>query len=376
MGDDDLKAALPDPPPPSPRRREAAIAEAMARFDGRDEAYQPAARRPAQPRAPRGRFGWPQVGAFAAAALVAAISVPIWQATQRPHPAVDMAQVAPAAKVGSPRAAEEVAATLTAAPISQLSPALSKSADVAALQEQAPPVLLDMPEGAHPPAALAPAPAPPVEHRAVAVGRSAAASGTAAQGVISGVPVEVPAARAARADSYARASAAPPAGAANGREEAEAGADIVVTSARVAARARPLSNDWSACTVNDSDQDWAKCPNLANKAPRDVRDQAAKHLADGLEKAWQGNLAGATAEFDSAIRIAPRLSVAYLNRGLLRDRQGDRAGAVADLDQAVRYAPWSAAAYYNRSALFRKYGNAKRAEADDRRARKLDDGRP
>src|SRR5687767_13637266 len=78
--EDDIAAALPRPPLPAPARREAAIAEALRRFDG-GVAPAPAATagdrsgpRPAPWWAGQGR---PWAGALASALLVALIAVPL-----------------------------------------------------------------------------------------------------------------------------------------------------------------------------------------------------------------------------------------------------------------------------------------------------------
>ena len=147
---------------------------------------------------------------------------------------------------------------------------------------------------------------------------------------------------------------------------------IVVTGARRSPDKAARRGDWNACTVNDPEQALTRCRKMADRGEKDVRQQADVHLADGLKRAWDGDLAEAIAAFDKAIVIAPKLSVAYLNRGLAYARRGDDIRAIADLDRAVRYAPRSARAYYNRSVLLRKIGNTKRAEADEQRAIDLD----
>src|SRR5687768_1494574 len=74
--DNDLAALLPDPPPPRPARREAAIAEALRRFDGGE----PAPPAPAGIRPPSAPEWWrrPQLAALASMALVAMIGLPVW----------------------------------------------------------------------------------------------------------------------------------------------------------------------------------------------------------------------------------------------------------------------------------------------------------
>src|SRR4051812_31772182 len=107
-GDDDLARALPRPPFPAPARREAAIAEAMRRFDGESE-ERPAPAQAARPAPSRSWWASPG-GAFASAALVALIALPVaWvslgnrprQGSFEPPPRV----AAPAARPGAAPAA-------------------------------------------------------------------------------------------------------------------------------------------------------------------------------------------------------------------------------------------------------------------------------
>lgn len=337
-GDDELKAFLPEPPPPAPKRREAAIADALARFDGA----------PAPQVAPRpARVSWwtnlrrPQAGLFATAALVAAISLPFaWTALDPGAPVADeqvtgepvrtvvdnQAEVpAPVAIAAPPSAKNSPAAEQVAAAPSAVSAPAAKRVELA----QAPPA----------------APAAKAEEREAIV--------VSAQRVARPVQ-DAPSAISAFSSS----------------EVAED--SVVVTGARIAPRGAPRRGDWNACTVNDPSRALSRCKKLANSGAKAVRAQADAHLSDGLKQAWEGDLDGAISAFDQAIAVAPDLSVAYLNRGLAYDRQGESARAIADLDRAVRHAPQSARAYYNRSLLLRKQGDTKRADVDEQRAINLD----
>jgi hypothetical protein len=116
-GDDDIAAALPRAPFPAPVRREAAIAEAMRRFDGGDPATAAAGGRSAAGPAPwRTRFNRPQAGALAGALLVALIALPLaWtslpdEARDRPAEARDRGPAAaPAGDPVSPPPAADAA---------------------------------------------------------------------------------------------------------------------------------------------------------------------------------------------------------------------------------------------------------------------------
>jgi hypothetical protein len=340
-GDDELKAFLPEPPPPAPKRREAAIAGALARFDGA----------PAPEVAPPpARASWwanlrrPQAGLFATAALVAAISLPFaWTALVPGAPAADE-QIVRETREPAPTVVDNQAEV--PAPVAIAAPPPAKNSP-AAEQVAAAPLAVSAPVAKRVELAQAPPAAP-------------AAKAEEREGII------VSAQRVARPvqDSPSAISAY------SSSEVAED--SVVVTGTRVAPRGAPRRGDWNACTVNDPSRALSRCKKLASGGAKTVRAQADAHLSDGLKQAWEGDLDGAISAFDQAIAVAPDLSVAYLNRGLAYDRQGESARAIADLDRAVRHAPQSARAYYNRSLLLRKQGDTKRADVDEQRAVNLD----
>lgn len=335
-GDDHLKSLLPDPPPPAPKRREAAIAEALARFDGA-----PAPR--TQPRSSgtswRPNLRRPQAGLLATAALVAAISLPFaWTTLDPGMPAADE-QISPSAGVKTRIVPRD--ATTAPAPVAVVAPLAAKAADAEA---PVPPAVIAIPESAGPEQAEKVAPAAKTE----------------------AAPIVVAAQRAARPvlDSPSAVSVI--------SSEDSASDSVVVTGTRIARRSVPRRGDWNACTVNDPSRTLSRCRKLANKGAKAVRTEADAHLSDGLKQAWAGDFDGAINAFDRAIVAAPDLSVGYLNRGLAYDRQGDDERAIADLDRAVQHAPKSARAYYNRSLLLRKQGDTRRADLDEQRAIDLD----
>ncbi|MEO8375936.1 MAG: tetratricopeptide repeat protein, partial [Sphingomonas bacterium] len=149
--------------------------------------------------------------------------------------------------------------------------------------------------------------------------------------------------------------------------------DVVVTGQRRSAVAKPAAyGNWNACTVDDPKQRLEACRKLVDPAAPGSAGRAAARVADGLSRAWQGDLDSAIAAFDQAIAISSRLSFAYLNRGLVYAHKGEFDRALEDMNRAVRYAPDVARNYYGRSLLWRQRGDAKRAEADQARAIALD----
>ena len=77
----------------------------------------------------------------------------------------------------------------------------------------------------------------------------------------------------------------------------------------------------------------------------------------GIEKAKNGDLDGAIADFNSAIQLNPKDDAPYYNRAQAKKLKKDAAGAVADYTRAIELGSTNPAAYNNR-------GNA-RAENND-----------
>jgi len=124
--------------------------------------------------------------------------------------------------------------------------------------------------------------------------------------------------------------------------------------------------------VDDPSRDLSLCRNFVGAGRRGPAGVAGAHVADGLTRAWQGDMSGAIEAFDQAIAIAPKSSQAYLNRSIAHAHDGDEERALEDADKAIRYAPGSATAYFNRSLVLRGMGKTSRARADERRAVELD----
>jgi tetratricopeptide (TPR) repeat protein len=91
----------------------------------------------------------------------------------------------------------------------------------------------------------------------------------------------------------------------------------------------------------------------------------------GVERRAHGDLQGALAEFDAALRLDPRMVVAYNNRGVARQELGELTEALADFNAALRLDPHYADAYSNRAAVRAEMNDAAGAEADCRRALEL-----
>jgi len=359
--DNDLSALLPEPPLPRPARREAAVEEALRRFDAGGEHAPELTSRPR--RAPaRGGWARPQIAALASIALVVLVSVPIWLTERNRLPGGPIGVSSPAqgeatpsvVPTASPQPATPAATAPGPAEPENIFPPLT------ATREQDRGIVLSQT-----------APPQPLQDAQLAqdeVRLSEKSSGTiAASGFSSGNEQ-----RQERQVAAAR-QAAP------SLAERTSNQGIVVTGSRVAradmaeapaaaARVPAERGDWNACTVLDPRRSASACRTLGRTAAPD----AAGHLSDGLTLAWQGDLDSAIDAFDRAIRTAPNLSIAYLNRGLTYQLKGNPDRALADLDRAIARDPSAAQAYYYRSRLRRAAGDSAGADADVERAAKLD----
>jgi hypothetical protein len=350
--DDDLTALMPQPPPARPARREAAIELALRRFDGSGRQADLPTQRPAR------RFeglGRPQVVALVSVALVVLVSVPVWWAEQD--------RLAPRAPQVSERSAEAIpeataGSALHDSPPTEASLSRSPSPEAGASEDVQDAAPSEVPP---PPAVALPAPPPPAEIGALPRSREEPALTRNAAPGPPAAAAKPAASRAAVEDSIMVT------GSRAVRQDFESASPVATIDQGFLAQA-----DWNACTLLDARRDIGACRGFADPAAAGARGQAGARLADGLVRAWEGDLDRAIDSFGGAIRAAPDLSIAYLNRGLAYQAKGDLPRALADLDRAVARDSGSARAYYHRSRIHRARGDEARAEADARRAIELD----
>jgi len=71
----------------------------------------------------------------------------------------------------------------------------------------------------------------------------------------------------------------------------------------------------------------------------------------GRNMELSGDLDGALANFNKAIKVKPDYALAYMRRGNIKDEKGDSDGAMADYNKSLELQPNLALAYYNRGLL-------------------------
>lgn len=87
-------------------------------------------------------------------------------------------------------------------------------------------------------------------------------------------------------------------------------------------------------------------------------------IKDGRLRLIKGDLDGAQADLDAALKISPYLGDGYFHRAAIYEAQGRQEDAIADLDQALRCDPQIAAAYLARGRLLIRRGDLQAAGAD------------
>jgi tetratricopeptide (TPR) repeat protein len=89
-------------------------------------------------------------------------------------------------------------------------------------------------------------------------------------------------------------------------------------------------------------------------------------------KRLKKDAAGAIADYTRAIELGSKNPAAYNNRGNARAENNDRDGAIADYTHAIELKPDYARAYYNRAVAKQAKGDAAGAKVDFKTAEKLD----
>lgn len=105
-----------------------------------------------------------------------------------------------------------------------------------------------------------------------------------------------------------------------------------------------------------------------------VPSEAFEHMKRASDCQFKGDLPGALAEYNAAIRLAPKMSELYLCRAGCRDARGDFAGALADYRKAIELERIEPAFYWRQLGQFLER-HARDAEAIDAYAHSLDEKR-
>lgn len=94
-------------------------------------------------------------------------------------------------------------------------------------------------------------------------------------------------------------------------------------------------------------------------------------LNAGLEKKKSGDLDGAIAAYDQAIKLNPKAAFAYLSRGIAKTEKKDLDGAINDFNMAIELKPSFAPTYSYRGIAKKAKGDLAGANADFEHGREL-----
>jgi tetratricopeptide (TPR) repeat protein len=120
----------------------------------------------------------------------------------------------------------------------------------------------------------------------------------------------------------------------------------------------------------DLDGAIADFDRAAELNPKDDAPYFNRAQAKSLKK----DAAGAIADYTRAIELGSTNPAAYNNRGNARAENNDNDGAIADYTRAIELNPNYARAYYNRSVAKQTKGDTAGAKADLKTAKRLDPG--
>ena len=109
-----------------------------------------------------------------------------------------------------------------------------------------------------------------------------------------------------------------------------------------------------------------------NRAIRLNPKESAAYNNRRLAKEGRGDLNGAIADYSRAVQLNPKDAFAYNNRGNAKAAKGDFNGAIADYDRAIRLDPKYANAYYDRGLAKKKKNDFAGAISDYNRVIELD----
>ena len=132
------------------------------------------------------------------------------------------------------------------------------------------------------------------------------------------------------------------------------------------------ADDFDTCGNGSGAQAIAACDRVIANPRTSVVNRAATYDNRGNLYDDQGDHDRALADYNEAIRLNPKNSIAYNNRGNAYDDKGDLAHAIADYNEAIRLNPKYDQAYENRGVAYLYSGNLAKALADVSQASKLD----
>jgi len=124
------------------------------------------------------------------------------------------------------------------------------------------------------------------------------------------------------------------------------------------------ADDADTCAKASGDVAIAACTRLIASGRHKGRDLAIFYTNRAYMWRAKGDLDGAIADYDQAIRQDPKYTTAYINRGTAWNTKRDVDRAIADFNEAIRLDPKNALAYRIRGYTWGAKGDNERAIAD------------
>ncbi|MGJ0393528.1 MAG: magnesium-translocating P-type ATPase [Methylocystis sp.] len=129
----------------------------------------------------------------------------------------------------------------------------------------------------------------------------------------------------------------------------------------------------TGCLSSDPDTRIASCSGLIASGRREAgRHRVMAYVNRGAAYRAKGNVDGALADLDNALRIDPRSATALEERASIYQERGELDSALADFDALIALRPRSALAFYGRAEVYRAKNNVVRAIMDYNTSLRLD----
>jgi lipoprotein NlpI len=136
-------------------------------------------------------------------------------------------------------------------------------------------------------------------------------------------------------------------------------------SAPAATGTHATLRDVAACAqVKQPDAAIAGCTRIIEDSRQKAKGRAHSFYNRGNAHSAKGDHAAAIADYDEAIKLAPKNARIYNNRGTSRSDAGELDRAIADFSEAIKQDKRFASAYFNRANAHAAKGETKPALAD------------
>ena len=124
------------------------------------------------------------------------------------------------------------------------------------------------------------------------------------------------------------------------------------------------ADDWDICLSAHGNEGIAACTRTIASGKFKNGELASAYYGRANARNAGGDIDGALADYDEAIRADPKLAAAYVSRGVARHKKGDDNNALVDFDRAVQLDSNNTNAYFIRGLFRQQKGNLDGALAD------------